>query len=248
MEYSLDQLINESQPLIEKLDRLDFIYLRVSTKDKGQRKEDQLPEILSTFNLNPKECVIITVEESAYQADKQKNRKLLLIKDVFKHFEEYDKTLYVWDLDRLYRDPDLQLEFFRFIDSNNGMVLSHRQTFLHQVKKAGVYGKTLYRFFIDFLAAQAKDESNKKGDRLKKSLTSKNGRTYTNKNNLYGRKLKTIQGKDIKNPKTLDKIENYVAKYILHHTYQETIEELANKNVKISVGYITKLKKKYGLN
>lgn len=242
MEY-----LQQAKELLERLNKLDIIYLRVSTKDKGQQEEDQLPDILHTFNLKSNDCLIIVAKESAYQEDKQKKRVLNDIKEIFKEFEDEDKILYVWDLDRIYRNPEWQLEFFRFVDKYNGIVLSYRQKFLHQLKDMGKFGKSMYRFMIDILASLSQEESEKKADRLKKSRKIKNGRLYTNKNNLVGRKLKTLDGKPIKKAEALDKIENYTAKCIIHNTYDETIKKLAEKNVKISVGYIVKLKKKRGI-
>lgn len=241
------EYVEQARELIERLDRLDIIYIRVSTKDKGQREEDQLPDIFKTFNLNKKDCLVIAAKESAYQINKQKYRKINIVKDLFVEFEDENKILYVWDNDRLFRNAEIQIDFFRFIDKYNGIVLSHRQKHLHQLKDMGIYGRTMYRFFIDMLAAQAQDESERKADRQKKSRHIENGRLLTNKNNLVGRKLKTTSGKPIKNPEVLDKIENYVAKLITNYTYVETIAKLAKKDVKISVGYITKLKKKRGL-
>ncbi len=232
--------------LIERLDRLDIIYVRVSTKDKGQLAEDQLPDILDTFKLKKEDCLIIIAEESAYKIDKQKHRVLEVIKEIIEEHEDEEKIMYVWDLDRIYRNAEWQLEFFRFVDKHNGMVLSHRQKFLHELKNMGKFGRSMYRFMIDIFASLAQEESDKKSDRQKKSRTLKEGRLYTNKNNLVGRKLKTLEGKPITKAKQLDKIERYTAMLIHSNTYDYTIKMLKNKGIKISVGYVTKIKKKYG--
>lgn len=236
-----------AEELVLRLDKLHIIYLRVSTKGMGQEEMDQLKDILNTFNLDLKDCILIKAKESAYQLWKQKTRKFNIIKDLIEEYPEYDKIIYVWDLDRIYRNQEMQVEFFRYVSKNNGMVLSHRQKYLHQLKEsAGGLGKAMYNFLIEVFAAQAEDESRKRGERLLKSLTAREGRLFTNKGNLYGGKLKTIKGKKITDPKVVDSIHKVVvSKIIKGVTYRDIIKYMETKNVKVSMGFLNNMKKKY---
>lgn len=250
----LQDYIIKARELIEEVGHLDIVYLRVSTNDKGQEEKDQLPDIINSFSLIEKNCLIIEAKESAYQESKQERRILnTIIRPLIEleEFENVNKSVYIWDLDRLYRNQERQIEFIMNINKNNCIVLSYRQKFLRQLKEAhnGI-GKAMYNFMIEVLAWQAEDESKKKADRLKKSLKTKDNRTYSNKNNLYGRKLiKSINQNGVKiyySHKELDIIENIIKKLLSQGRSYQTIQQMFidKKNIKISIGYIYNVKKK----
>lgn len=241
---NLDEVMSRCRELINSLEKLDIIYLRVSTKNTGQDETDQIHDIVKSFDLDLDKCIVISARESAYQQWKQKTRKLNIIKTIFEEFMPYDKILYVWSLDRIYRDQDNIVEFFQYLGKRNGMIISHQQKFLHQLKNtAGGMGKALYNFMIEVYGWVGETESKDKGEKLLKSLHKKKDRLYTNKGNLYGGKLKTVSGKIISDVKVLEKIENFVCKHVKKKTpYLEIRDKLLEKNVKVSNGYITKLK------
>ena len=257
-EIEIDKdILDRANMLIDKHDELKIIYLRVSTKDKGQQEEDQLPPVLDFFKLREEECLILATKESAYNVEKQKSRRFNdIIKLIQTIDEDIDKRVYFYSFDRLYRNRKLMEEFYNTSKRTNTSIYSYYEYFINDLaeiqkklpKDMGWLIEAQQRQLINFFSWMAESESRKLADRLKKSLHVKNGRTFTNKNNLYGRKLKSIDGKPIKDVKKLDRIENYVAKLIVKgFTYNETIEGLAEKKVKISVGYITRLKNKRGL-
>lgn len=245
-QQEINNYVERAKELIDKYGKLDIIYLRVSTKGTGQDEMDQLQPILETFELDLDKCLLINVRESAFQQWKQKTRKLNIIKTIFEEFIEYDKILYVWSLDRIYRSQDNIVEFFQYLGKRNGMIISYQQKFLHQLKNtAGGMGKALYNFMVEIYGWIGETESKDKGEKLLKSLHKKNNRLYTNKGNLYGGKLRTVSGKIINDIKVLEKIENFVCKHVKKKTpYLEIKEMLLEKNVKVSNGYITKLKKR----
>ena len=87
-EIEKQKILNQASELIEEYERLDIIYIRVSTNDKGQDEEDQLPHIINTFNLDKDRCIIIQSKESAYQKTKQKTRDFQIIEQLIS-MEEY---------------------------------------------------------------------------------------------------------------------------------------------------------------
>ena len=92
------------------------------------------------------------------------------------------------------------------------------------------------------------EDSRNKSDNVKKSYHRKNNRVYTNKNRLVGRKLRSVSGKKLKlKAEQLDKIEEYIISQINKgKTYQTLIDYFAAKHdIKISLGYISNIKKKY---
>lgn len=227
---------------------LNIIYLRVSTKDKGQQERDQLKDILKTFNLVEEQCIIIEAKESAYKLKAQKTRKLNIVVDICKKYEDYEKTLFIWDLDRLYRNQDKQVDFIRTLYIKyNTMIYSHRQEWLNKLRENGGMGKAMYNFMIEMLGYLAEDGSKKKGERLLKSYHQKNNRTYTNKNRLVGRKLKDLNGNKLNlKHEQLDKLEKFIiTKFKNGWTYDRLIKYIATKNIKVSAGYLNNIKKKY---
>lgn len=242
------RIFEQAEFLIETYGKLDILYLRVSTKNKGQEETDQLTPILEFYKLKEEECLVIEAKESAYQIKKQKNRILNFIPELSKMYPEYDKVLYLWDLDRLYRNQDMQVDFIRENHKLNLMVFSLRQNFLNEIRKVpGGMGKAMYNFMVEILGWKAEQESKDKADRLLKSLKVKDGRYYTNKNRLYGRKLRDIKGKKLNlTGKQLDKIETHIIKCInAEWTYKKIINFFETKNIHISSGYISNMKKKH---
>lgn len=232
----------QAKDILDKYDNLKIIYIRVSTKDHGE-EEDQLPQILKLFEIEQDECLIVSARESAYQLDKQKNRKLEIVKEIIEHFQDEEKILYVWDLDRLYRNQELQINLIMNCYEQNCIVLSYRQPWLYKLRDLGGFGKAVYHFLVELLAYLAEEESKKKAERLMKSLNQKKGKYYTNKGNLYGKKIRTTKGENITSITRIKNIENFIIKNIDKGlTYRDIQNKLEFKGIKISIGYISNLK------
>lgn len=244
-----EDVLDRAKFLIEQYQRLDIIYKRVSTKTKGQDENDQEDPILEEFNLDKDKCLIIEAKESAYQLKKQKYRRLNIIPEICKLYTEYEKTLYLWDLNRLYRRRELQYNFIKNNLKNYGLkVFAKRQTFLVELsKRKDSISSFMYDIMLMTFGYMAEEESATKSANVKKSYHKKNGRTYTNKNRLVGRKLRDMQGKKLKlNAAQLDKIEQHIIKCIkAGKTYVEIINIFAKNNIKVSMGYINNIKNKY---
>lgn len=232
---------------IARYNKLQIIYIRVST-DK-QEELDQIKDIVRTFNLTPKECILVKAKESAFQIDKQDKRKFNIIKDIIEEFKVIDKEVFFWDLDRIYRRRLLQVEFFQYASKNNCKIFSYRQKFLHNIKSmGGDFGDVMYEFMISIFGYLAEEESKKRGDRLKKSLTPVGTRLVTNKKRLFGNKLKDSKGKKIKlNAEQITTLEKTINELINKGYTYRNIQKLLleKKDIKVSVGYLTKIKKKY---
>lgn len=245
-----EHILERAGFLIEQYKKLDIIYVRVSTKGKEQEETDQIEPICQEFNLDKEKCLVIEAKESAYQIKKQKNRRLNIIPEICKLYPEYDKSLYLWDLSRLYRRRDMQYDFIKENKKYyNLLVYSKRQNFLVELsKKKDNMSSFMYDVMLMTFGYIAEEESKTKSDNVKKSYHRKDNRVYTNKNRLVGRKLKSVDGRKLKlSAEQLDKIENFIIKMINKgKTYAEIINYFAVKHkIKISLGYISNIKKKY---
>lgn len=255
-ELSKDEIFTRAKELVECYKELKIIYLRVSTKNEGQEETDQLPDIVKTFNLDIEKCLVITAKESAYQEKKDKTRRFNYIYDLLKENKQSTVKIYLWDLDRAYRNRERLANFFQVTKEHKADVFSYNQKFINDI-----YGINLplgldwlkyfiVGLFINFLGWIAEDESKRKGNRLKKSLTSKNGKFYTNKGNIFGRKLvKKIINKGKDNEQkiyfSLDEISKINNIILSLHSKGNSIKRIkdlfeAKKDIKLSVGYIHK--------
>lgn len=248
--YDETKITEICERMIDKNDRLDLIYIRVSTTNKGQRYEDQLPDIINTFELHDTDTILLSAKESAFSNKKDKNRKFNIIKNIIADYKEYDKTLYVWDLDRIYRNQQRQFEFICYeADKNNCHVLSHRQKIFHQFKEMGGMGKAMYNMMIQCLGWVAEEESKQKRDRQLKSLHIDHelNRTMTNNGKVHGRRIiKRIINKGKKNErkeyysaKAVRRMERIVISARKNNIkYREIVSNFQKHGIKISQGWI----------
>lgn len=249
-EYNL--YLEKANKLIKRFGYLTIIYIRVSTKK--QEELDQLYDILKTFNLDKKKCLIIRAQESAFHIKKQKNRKFNIILDLIKELDiNVEKKCYFWSIDRIYRNRELLEDFYNLAKKTNTNIYAHIEYFINMIADIDLpedfsfLKDSMVKQLITFLGWTAEMESKKKGERLKKSLTKKDGRYYSNKNNLVGRKLKTITGKKIQDPVFIKKLELSIVNQIKNKTTYDNIMKLVlqKTQIKISKGQITNIKKKY---
>jgi len=159
------------------------IYIRVSTKE--QNATTQLKDILASYPA-AKAADIITEKQSAWKDHLKVRPKFKALKtEISKN--KYS-ALYVWDLDRLYRNQTAAVSFLQFCDFYNCQVYSHRQKFLNEFE--GIpepWGSMVKDIIIKLLAWVAEDESNKRSDRIQKSIVRKDGVTTSYKGNKWGR-------------------------------------------------------------
>lgn len=243
--------------LIERFGILNLIYLRVSTENEGQQEKDQLPEILSFFKLKEEECLIIEAEESGYQIWKQKSRKFQAILDLIQDLDfEIPKKIYFFSISRIYRNRQLTLEFYNIAEKTNTTIYCRLEYFINTIAEISISLPKDMKFIIDMMVNQlvnlfawmAEMESKHKGDMMRKSMKKGNdNRTYSNKGKLWGKKLTDSTGKKLKlSGDQLNMIERVCKQMILKGiTYRDIQNEfLKKKNIKLSLGYLNKVKHK----
>jgi|ETNmetMinimDraft_2_1059921.scaffolds.fasta_scaffold16574_4 DNA invertase Pin-like site-specific DNA recombinase len=217
-----------------------IVYLRTSTED--QTPENQLKDIL---NLVDENYETIIDKQSAWKDNKEREgfEKLnSLIKS------NKVSNLYVWDLDRIYRNRSKLLGFFQFCKSHNCNIWSYRQKFLNEIQEIELpkgfefIKEMMVDNFLQFLGWIAEDESMKKSERVKLAVRRHTGKpTKSYKGNKWGRKA----------------MSDNVDKEILEARNKGmTIREIAdsvfywdknNNRKKISIAYVHKTLKKHNL-
>lgn len=103
------------------------------------------------------------------------------------------RHLYVWDLDRIYRNRAKLKEFFELCKVHGCVVHSYRQPFLDSFETMnlpegfGFIRDVMRDMLIQVLGWVAEDESKKKSDRSKLALRVKDGVTMSYKGKKWGR-------------------------------------------------------------
>ena len=163
-----------------------FIYLRVSTDDKGQDANLQLKDcrnmVIDDHELSEDE---VFKEEASAWSDK--NRPIFdgMIK---RAIAEKPKLIVVWDLDRLYRNRVKMVSFVKEMARANIRVISTRQKWLenlHQIPYP--WNEIVFDLVINIIGWMAEEESTKKSERVKLSITTKYGKTMSKNGKKWGR-------------------------------------------------------------
>lgn len=192
---------------------MKIIFLRVSTEQ--QDFNQQLNPIIKEFNL--KEYKLISEKQSAFKEEKENKRQGLqeLKKEIATR--KY-KQLYVFALDRLFRNRLKQKEFLEYLKIYNVELYSYSQKFLNDIWKIPKpYNEMFYNFLIDVFSNMAEEESKIKSLRIKKAYDSGN-------HNKWGRQKLNVDEEKIK----------------LRYKELNSIRKVA-KEFKISVGSVQKI-------
>ena len=169
------------------------IYARVSTKE--QSEAEQIPAIKKGFDLSD-DVIVFREEVSAWSIDKEEKRHSLklLISEI--------KTgslskLYIWDIDRLYRNRKKMREFMNLCNFYDVSVYSLNQKWLNDFQELKeklpenfkFYIEHMYNLLLDVYSQTAEDESAKKSERVKlKIVKDKNGTTRSTSGKKWGRR------------------------------------------------------------
>jgi len=200
----------------------NIIFLRVSSQEQDEKQ--QLEPILKEFNLNKDKCLIINEKQSAFKEEKEHKRDGLkqLKKELAK--KQY-KKLFVFALDRLFRNRTKQKEFLEFLKLNDIELYSYSQKFLNDIYKIPKpYNEIVYNLLIEVFGHMAEEESRIKSLRVKKAYDSKNC-------NTWGR------------PKKINNKEKIVKYYNEVKSLRKTATEF-----KISLGSVQKIIKEETIN
>jgi len=147
------------------------IYARVSTKD--QSEAEQIPSIKNGFDLAD-DVLVFREEVSAWSIDKDEKRfELKRLISAIKA-GSLDK-LYIWDLDRLYRNRKKTRQFFELCSYYNVEIYSLNQKWLNDFQRLKDQFPENFKFLIenisslllDVYSQTAEDESVKKSERVR---------------------------------------------------------------------------------
>lgn len=161
-----------------------IIYARVSTEE--QNPENQIDNIKTLLPESNTEAIVLLEKQSAWK-DKDRPQFNMLV-DKIKHSQVCD--VYVWDLDRLYRNRKKIVAFMELCKAYKVKVHSYRQQWLEDLHKApDPWGEIMTGLMVQIMGWMAEDESKKKSERVKAAVKrGADGVTRSYKGNKWGDK------------------------------------------------------------
>ena len=166
------------------------IYIRTSTEE--QNPENQVE---SCKSMSDGEFTIYRDQQSAWKEEKERENFEILKKGI--KAGKY-QNLYVWDLDRIYRDRKKLIGFFAFCKMYNCKIHSFRQRWLEDLNKMPPpFDEIVHNLMLQIMGWLAEEESQKKSDRVKLAMRRKNGVLYSYKGAKWGKKGLSAQKKNL---------------------------------------------------
>lgn len=158
------------------------VYIRCSTGE--QTPELQLTDISTMVNLN--NTIILNEKVSAYKD----NVKRPVFDELRNEIRKGNVSiLYVWHLDRLFRDRKKLVDFLSFCRIHKTKVLSYNQKFLEVfLTMPPPFDEVMYDLMIKIIGWIAEEESSTKSKRVKLSVRKDINGTFSHKGNKWGRK------------------------------------------------------------
>lgn len=158
------------------------IYLRTSTLE--QEPTLQLTDISKLIPIE--DCSVFSEQESAWKKD-TKRPEFEKILAMIKRKEITD--IYVWDLDRLYRNRNGLKDFFVLCKSFGTTVHSFNQQWLEQLNSVTPpFDEIVKDLLINLMGWLGEDESKKKSGRIKNAVRRTEKGTMSYKGNKWGRR------------------------------------------------------------
>jgi DNA invertase Pin-like site-specific DNA recombinase len=156
-------------------------YIRTSTLD--QNPELQIRDIDTICGL---EHDLYKEQESAWA----ENVTRPVFDSIIKQIKKRKITnLYVWDLDRIYRNRKRLQEFFILCKTYGCKIHSYRQKWLKDVNSIPApFDEIVMDLLINITGWMAQDESQKKSERVCMAVRRKEKGTFSYKGNKWGRK------------------------------------------------------------
>lgn len=145
--------------------RIDIAYLRVSDPDQHPENQRQhLQEIAG-------EGTVFEVEKQSAWKYEQRSRRPVFDR-IYREIERGRvRTLYVWDLDRIYRNRKLLKAFVELCHARGTRLVSYRQQWLQQIQQIPApWNEIVYDLLIQLWGWMAEDESEKRSDRTKAGM------------------------------------------------------------------------------
>lgn len=171
------------------------IFIRTSTTE--QNPTLQINDVSTAFKLT--DYSVIEERDSAYKESAkrlefEKLKKLIINGKV--------NELFVWDLDRLYRNRKKLIEFLALCKVHNTKVFSFNQQWLQAIQQLQQpFNEIMFDFMLSIMGWLAEDESIKKSNRVKMAIRKNNNITESYLGNKWGRKSISKQ--------TISKIEEF---------------------------------------
>ena len=208
------------------------IYIRTSTDE--QNPENQIKESKSMIE---GDFDLYTDKQSAWKEEKERPDFKNLKKQIKRR---KIKDLYVWDLDRIYRNRIKLVAFFKFCKAYRCNIHSFRQNWLEElVKVPEPWNDILHDFMIQMMGWMAEEESNRKSRRVKAAIRIRQDGVYSYKGNKWGRKNLPKRV-----PREILEMHNLglsIRKICAAITYTDK----NNKPTHVSIGYVQKTIAKY---
>ena len=156
-------------------------YIRCSTSEQNPKLQ-----IRDLDTICSEEHDVYMENESAWAENVSRpefNKVLALIK------KRKITDLYVWDLDRAYRNRKRLQEFFVLCKTYNCKIHSYRQIWLENINSIpDPFNEIVMDLLISVTGWMAQDESLKKSQRVLMSVKHRKDVTYSYKGNKWGRK------------------------------------------------------------
>jgi DNA invertase Pin-like site-specific DNA recombinase len=162
---------------------MKYLFIRTSSID--QQPQLQIADIVKTFSLT--EYHIISEKDSAFKESAKRNEfeklKSLIVNNKV-------SELYVWDLDRLFRNRKKLVEFLALCKHSNCNVNSYNQQWLQSIQSLqSPFNEIMFEFMLQIMGWLAEDESLKKSKRVSLAIRKVDGeKTKSYKGRYWGRK------------------------------------------------------------
>ena len=159
----------------------NIIFIRTSTTE--QTPELQLADIQS---LNPgKDVTIILEQQSAWRDAKRPQWEKVKTAVIDGKVD----TIYVWNLDRIYRNRKKLVEFLRICAEHKTKVRSFCQKWLDSIQMMDApFNEIMFDMMLQILGWIAEEESNTKSSRVKMAVRKTAKGTFSHLGNRWGRK------------------------------------------------------------
>lgn len=214
--------------------KLKAVYIRTSTNDQTPELQlREIKEIAGEFSLLFKD------QQSAWLDFKERSdfkRLSQLIKD------KKISDVYVWDLDRIYRNRKKLIEFFEVCKIYDCKIHSVRQQWLEEINgMPEPWGEIIHNLMLQVMGWIAEEESQKKSDRVKNAVTQKKnykGEVVTT--STYGNKW----GRKNLSPQTIQKVLDLHSQGLSLRKISKDVwiyDEHGNKKKNISLGAVHKI-------
>jgi DNA invertase Pin-like site-specific DNA recombinase len=160
----------------------NYVYIRCSTGE--QTPELQLTDISTMVNI---ESVQIHIEQVSAFKDNIKRPVFDSLRNDIKKGNV--SILYVWHLDRIFRDRKKLIDFLSFCRLHKTKVLSYNQKFLEVfLTMPTPFDEAMYDLMLQIIGWIAEEESSTKSKRVKMAVRKDANGTYSHKGKKWGRK------------------------------------------------------------